>query len=144
MTMKRIEDLQSDEDVVQDKPIKKAKIASVSIGQFKRQHYPKDVNLKIKGASKQLSESKKKKRKYIQEKVTQFIKDKSSIKNLEIRRRKNLVEILPYIKEQLTDIYRLENEPGTFKNLKHQYLKKLFPSESSAIIFNKKYLKHHH
>ncbi|KAL0138890.1 hypothetical protein V8B55DRAFT_1448933 [Mucor lusitanicus] len=129
MTMKRIEDLQSDEDVVQDKPIKKAKIASVSIGQFKRQHYPKDQ---------------KEKRKYIQEKVTQFIKDKSSIKNLEIRRRKNLVEILPYIKEQLTDIYRLENEPGTFKNLKHQYLKKLFPSESSAIIFNKKYLKHHH
>ncbi|KAL9536829.1 hypothetical protein MBANPS3_012330, partial [Mucor bainieri] len=111
-------------------------VASVSIAEFYKLNRPEGVNLKIRGAAQQLSKDKAIQRRYIQQKIKQFDNDKEAIQGLEIRRLRNLSIILPYTKEHLTDIYRLDNEPVTYNQLKYKFLKKLFPTESSAITFN--------
>lgn len=100
--------------------------------------------MKIRKAAKRLSESLILQRKNIKAKIAQLVKDKKSIQRLETRRQNYLQEILLYIQENLTGIYRLDNEPVTYNQLKYKYLKKLFPIESSAITFHKKYVRLHH
>ncbi|KAL9537492.1 hypothetical protein PS6_011729 [Mucor atramentarius] len=134
---KRIQDLGSDDEVVQDVPIRTKTstppVATVTVQEFiKQKDHPKNINLKIKGAARMLNETKRNQRRLIIQKIGQFVKDKQTIQSLELRRQRYLEEILPYIKDNLTNIYRLDNEP------------KLFPDVSSAITFSKKYLKHHH
>lgn len=145
---KQIQDLGSDDEVVQDVPVRTKTfappVASITVQQFKQKNYPKSVNLKIKGAAQTLNETKRNQRSLIIHKIGQFVKDKQTIQNLELRRQRYLEEILPYIKNNLTDIHRLDNEPVTYNQLKYKFLKKLFPDASSAITFSKKYLKNHH
>ena len=111
---KRIEDLASDDEVVQDK-------ASPPI--------------KIRGTANE-------KKLEIKRKIRQLIKDLKSIKQLQERRKRYLFDIVPYIKNQLQQIYRVDNEPLTYQQLKNEYLKGLFPDDATAITFKKKYLNH--
>ncbi|KAL9538227.1 hypothetical protein PS6_011609 [Mucor atramentarius] len=144
---KRIQDLDSDDEVVQDVPIRtKAStppVATVTVQEFiKQKDHPKHIKG---GAAKMLNGTKRNQRRLIIQKIGQFVKDKQTIQSLELRRQRYLEEILPYIKDNLTNIYQLDNEPATYNQLKYKFLKKLFPDDvSSAITFSKKYLKHHH
>ncbi|KAL7329728.1 hypothetical protein PS15p_204777 [Mucor circinelloides] len=104
---KRIQDLASDDEVVQDK-------ASLPI--------------KIRGTA---NERKLK----VKRKIKQLTKDLKSIKQLQERRKRYLSDIIPYIKNHLYQIYRVDNEQLTYNQLKNEYLKDLFPDDATAIIF---------
>lgn len=112
---KRIEDLASDDEVVQDK-------ASLP-------------PIQIRGTANE-------RKLEVQRKIKQLMKDLKSIKQLQERRKRYLSDIVPYIKNQLQHIYRVDNEPLTYQQLKNEYLKDLFPDDATAITFKKKYLNH--
>lgn len=107
---KRIEDgLDSDDEAVQDK-------ASPSI--------------KIRGTANE-------RKLEVKRKIKQLIKDLKSIKQLQERRKRYLSDIVPYIKNQLQHIYRVDNEPLTYQQLKNEYLKDLFSDDASAVTLKK-------
>lgn len=107
---KRIEDgLDSDDEAVQDK-------ASPSI--------------KIRGTANE-------RKLEVKKKIKQLIKDLKSIKQLQERRKRYLSDIVPYIKNQLQHIYRVDNEPLTYQQLKNEYLKDLFSDDASAVTLKK-------
>lgn len=108
--MKRsFSDLDSDEEIVVDK---------------QEVHYSKNINqgISIKGRAKREADSKHTEKSNIKKIIKNYYIDKSKIKHLEERQDKSLKIILPYLRKQLVEIYRLDNEPNTFNHLKNNYL----------------------
>ncbi|KAF1799700.1 hypothetical protein V8B55DRAFT_1579719 [Mucor lusitanicus] len=99
-------------------------------------------SIKIRGIAKRDKNNSLGLQKDIQKKISKLCQDLVTIKHLQNRRKRYLEEILPYIKEKLFGIYRLDNEELTYNQLKNEYFKDLFPDDATAIAFKKKYLKH--
>ncbi|OAD05758.1 hypothetical protein MUCCIDRAFT_106315 [Mucor lusitanicus CBS 277.49] len=116
---KRIEDLLSDDEIVQDKLHPADILITKTIKPARPTPEVNKTNgsIKIRGIAKRDKNNSLGLQKDIQKKISKLCQDLVTIKHLQNRRKRYLEEILPCIKEKLFGIYRLDSEELTLSGI---------------------------